>query len=161
MTGPISPSLKNPSALKTVAFLRQFYNIASERAINITYKLAEFQTILGLKAAKYFQPDMFNAMTNLSNNHTRYIINTCILVKFLKLQRVPPLKKREKYHIIFPKSNKQQATSNKQQATSNKQQTTSNKQQATNIKSNFLKGCIRILILTHALCNIFYSTYTV
>jgi len=37
MTGPISPSLKNPFVLKTVAFLRQFYNIASERAINITY----------------------------------------------------------------------------------------------------------------------------
>ena len=30
-----------------------------------------------------------------------------------------------------------------------------------NIKSNYLKGCIRILILTYALCTIFSSTHTV
>ena len=107
MTGPISPSLNKPYALNRVIFLRQFYNIASERASkNTTYKLVKFQTILGLKAAKYSQLGMFNAMTNLSNNHTRYIINTCILVKFLKLQRVSPSNKREKYHIIFPSIDK-------------------------------------------------------
>ena len=86
---------KYPFTLNRVAFLRQFYNIASERAIKITYELAKCQTILGLKAAKYFDPDMFNIMTNLANNHTRYIINTCILVKFFKLQRVPSSNKRE------------------------------------------------------------------
>ena len=62
-------TLEKPYALNRVAFLRQFYNMASERAIkNSTYKLSKFQTILGTRAAKIFEPEMFAAITDLANN---------------------------------------------------------------------------------------------
>ena len=61
--------LEKPYALNRVAFLRQFYNIASERAIkNSIHTLAKFQTILGTRAAKYFEPDMFTALNDLRDN---------------------------------------------------------------------------------------------
>ena len=64
-----SISLEKPYALNRVAFLRQFYNIASDRAIkNSIHTLAKFQTILGTRAAKYFEPDMFTALNNLRDN---------------------------------------------------------------------------------------------
>ena len=63
--------LEKPYALNRMAFLRQFYNIASERAIkNSVHTLAKFQTILGIKAAKYFEPEMFTALCNLRDNET-------------------------------------------------------------------------------------------
>ena len=66
-----SISLEKQYALNIVAFLQQSYNIALDRAIkNSIHTLAKFQTILGIKAAKYFEPEMFTAMNNLIDNHT-------------------------------------------------------------------------------------------
>jgi hypothetical protein len=91
---------------------------------------------------------------------TEQTISTCILVKFLKLQRVPSSNKRGNTILSSLKSIKdshQLSLDIGESQVVNFNPTRLYK----SIKSNFLKGCIRILILTHALCTIFSSTHTV
>ena len=58
-------------------------------------------------SAYYYKNNVFFTKTflpkELATDHT---INTCILVKFLKLQRAPSSNKRGKYYTIFPIINK-------------------------------------------------------
>ena len=62
--------LTKPYALSRVRFLRQFYSFAKERYIeNSPYDLSNYSTILGLRGARQFRPEMFQAMINLQENN--------------------------------------------------------------------------------------------
>ena len=61
--------LTKPYALSRVKFLRQFFSFAKDRYIeNSVYNLSDYETILGLKAAKQFKPAMFQAIINRQEN---------------------------------------------------------------------------------------------
>ena len=62
-------TLEKPYCLTRIKFLQQFYTLAKERKIKRSTKnLSDFENILGVKAAKIFKIEMYNAIQELEAN---------------------------------------------------------------------------------------------
>jgi len=83
MISPNDKSLQKPYCLTRIEFLQQFYTLAKERKIKRSIKnLSDFNNILGLKAAKIFKIEMYNAMQALQANNEAIAIG---------LEQIPPI----------------------------------------------------------------------
>jgi hypothetical protein len=83
MISPNDKSLQKPYCLTRIDFLQQFYTLAKERKIKRSIKnLSDFNNILGLKAAKIFKIEMYNAMQALQANNEAIAIG---------LEQIPPI----------------------------------------------------------------------
>ena len=62
-------TLQQPYCINRIDFLQQFYTLAKERKIKrSTNNLSDFAGIIGIKAAKIFKLDMYNAIQDLKAN---------------------------------------------------------------------------------------------